>query len=330
MSSALAIAGVTAVLRDLLNDGLINHQAVGSLGGSVKVSVGPPDRVVSEGGTGTEAPQLNLFLRQVTPNPGWRNEGLPSRDPSGRQRLSNPPLALDLHYLLSAYGAVDLHPEILLGVAMQRLHETPVLSRQAIRTALIPSPGIGGGLPAALRALANSGLENQIELIKITPEPLTTEELSNLWSATTSPMRPTAAYVASVVLIESDRPARSPLPVLARGEGDRGVEVAPGLIPPVPTLDSVVPPGHQPVARLGEIIELRGHHLDGTGRTVLLTNDRFDIEEPVPVLATGGASGFSSPYRSPGRRTFRPGSIAWGPGCSGRERRSRARPTGSP
>ena len=32
MSTALAIAGVTAVLRDLLNDGLINHDVNGVLG----------------------------------------------------------------------------------------------------------------------------------------------------------------------------------------------------------------------------------------------------------------------------------------------------------
>ena len=99
MSNALAIAGVTAVLRDLLNDGLINHDVSGVLGSSVTVSALPPDRVVPA--SGTEASQLNLFLYQVTPNPGWRNDGLPSRDATGRLRLSNPPLALDLHYLLS-------------------------------------------------------------------------------------------------------------------------------------------------------------------------------------------------------------------------------------
>ena len=98
MSNALAIAGVTAVLRDLLNDGLVNHNVSGVLGSTVTVSVLPPDRVVS----GTEISQLNLFLHQVTPNTGWRNEGLPARDASGSQRLSNPPLALSLHYLLSA------------------------------------------------------------------------------------------------------------------------------------------------------------------------------------------------------------------------------------
>ena len=294
MSNALAIAGVTAVLRDLLNDGLINHNVSGVLGSTVSVSVLPPDRVVTAGGT--EASQLNLFLHQVTPNTGWRNEGLPSRDGAGRQRLSNPPLGLDLHYLLSAYTGADLHAEILLGYAMQLLHEQPVLTRAAIRTALNPSPGVGTSLPPALRALADSGLENQIELIKITPEYLNTEEMSKLWTATQSHFRPTAAYMASVVLIESTLPARSPLPVLTRGlfnpatGRDRGVMVAPSLVPPVPLLDAIVPAGRQPVARLGEVIDLTGHHLDGTNREVVFLNDRFAIEETLAAAGTGGAA----------------------------------------
>ena len=85
MSTALAIAGVTAVLRDLLNDGLINHNISGLLGSSVTVSVQAPDRVVT--GSTPEASQLNLFMYMVTPNLGWRNEGLPGRDGSGRTRL---------------------------------------------------------------------------------------------------------------------------------------------------------------------------------------------------------------------------------------------------
>ena len=148
MSSALAIAGVSAVLRDLLNDGLIDHAATDTLGVTITVSVGPPDRVIPASGA-TESTQLNLFMYHVTPNSGWCNERLPSRDASGSQRLSNPPLALNLHYLLSAHGSEDLHGEILLGYAMQLLHEMPVLSRNAIRRALNPSPPIGG---AALTA----------------------------------------------------------------------------------------------------------------------------------------------------------------------------------
>ena len=114
MSTALAIAGVTAVLRDLLNDGMVNHNVSGILGNTVVVSALPPDRLLPA--NGTESAQLNLFLHQVTPNAGWRNEGLPSCDANGRIRLSNPPLALNLHYLVSAYSSGDLHGEILLEI----------------------------------------------------------------------------------------------------------------------------------------------------------------------------------------------------------------------
>jgi hypothetical protein len=98
-----------------------------------------------------------------------------------------------------------------------------------------------------------------------------------------------------VVLIQATGPASSPLPVLSRGEvdpvthRDRGVVVQAGLVPPLPTLEAVVPPGGQPVARLGELINLAGHHLDGAGRTVLLRNDRFEIDQAIGAAAGGGA-----------------------------------------
>lgn len=293
MTTALGIAGVTAVLRNLLNDGLINNNVAGALGTTVTVGIGPPDRVVPP--DGSESSQLNLFLYRVTPNTGWCNEGLPWRDPSGRHRLSNPPLALNLHYLVSAYSGGDLHGEILLGYAMQLLHETPVLTRQAVQTALQAEPSVGVVLPPALRAVATSGLQHQPELIKMAPEYLNTEELSKVWTATQSHLRPTAAYVASVVLIQALEPLRSPLPVLTRGPVDlvsgreRGPVVEPSLVPPLPTLDAVAPAGGQPAARLGQTVDLTGFHLDGTGRSVVLTNDRFQVDETLPALAGGGA-----------------------------------------
>ena len=291
MSTALAIAGVTAVLRDMLNDGLINHNISGVLGSTVTVTALPPDRLTPVGGA--DNTQINLFLHQVTPNIGWRNERLPSRDATGSQRLSNPPLALDLHYLLSAYGAEDLHAEILLGYAMQLFHENPVLSRAAINTALSPSPDVGADLPLALRALADCGLADQVEHIRITPATLNSEEMSRLWSALQAHYRPTAAYHVSVVLIESTRPASSPLPVLSRGpidpltQRDRGVVVQPSLLPPLPTIQEISPLGGQPVARMDETIDLVGFHLDGANREVLLANERFGVTE---ALAASNAS----------------------------------------
>jgi hypothetical protein len=301
VSTALAIAGVTAVLRDLLNDGLINHNVSGLLGSTVTVSALPPDRVVPV--NGTERTQLNLFLHQVTFNTGWRNHALPSRDGSGMQRLSNPPLALDLHYLLSAYSAEELGSEILLGYAMQLLHEVPVLDRRAITTALTPSPSVDTTLPPALRALAECGLADQLEQIKLVPDPLSSEEMSKLWTAVQSHYRPSAAYVATVVLIESSKPTRSTLPVLSRGpvdpvtKRDRGVAVQPDLLPPFPTIQTVAATNGQPAATVGAIVELTGHHLDGTNRAVLLSNSRFDIEQALP--AAGGGSSIATSFTVP-------------------------------
>jgi len=133
VSNALAIASVTAVLKDILNNGIIDNQ----LAGDVTVSALPPDRVLVNGQQETN--RLNLFLFQVTPNLGWRNVGLPSHDSRG-ERVANPPLGLDLHYLLTAYGAAEFQAEILLGYGMQMLHEAPVLTRDAIRRALTPTP----------------------------------------------------------------------------------------------------------------------------------------------------------------------------------------------
>src|SRR4051812_42346009 len=134
MSSALAIASVTRVLKDLLNNGLVDHDISGAVGGNVTVTALSPDRVAVQP-DGNEANQLNVFMHQVGPNAGWRNVDLPTRNPTG-DRVGNPLLALNLHYLITAYGADELNGEILLGYAMQLLHETPVLGRQAIRTAL--------------------------------------------------------------------------------------------------------------------------------------------------------------------------------------------------
>ena len=289
MGNALAIAAVTAVMKDLLNNGLIDHNVTGAVGGNVTVSALPPDRVFAPGVQ--ESNQLNLFLYQATPNVGWRNAGLPSRDERGG-RLTNPPLALDLHYLLTAYGAEDLHAEVLLGYAMQLLHETPVLTRQSIRTALQPSPVNGSILPPALQALSASELADQMEQIKIVATALTSEEMSKLWTALQARYRPTAAYHVSVVMIESRRPAKSPLPVLTIGPVDpvtrepRGPVAEANLDPRFPTLSSVTPPQRRASAHLGDILVVQGHKLDGTNLAVRLTGPR--LNQPMELSVASG------------------------------------------
>ncbi|WP_347351793.1 Pvc16 family protein [Intrasporangium sp.] len=252
MSSPLAIATVTAVLKDLLNDGLVNSDLSASVG-TVAVSALPPDRI----STGTDEPsRLNLFLYQVTANPGWRNEQYPSRDPEGR-RVSGPPLPLDLHYLLTAYGAEDLDAEILLGYAMQLLHEMPVLTPDLIRrTFSVTSPVTDKLMPPSVPDRNAADLADQVETCRIAPRYLTTEELSRLWSAMQARYRPSMAYDVSVVLIEATTPTRAALPVRV-----------PALTLATlghPMIDDVTPA----VALPGDTVTLTGSGLKGAVTTV--------------------------------------------------------------
>ena len=164
---------------------------------------------------------------------------------------------------------------------MQVLHDRPVLDRQTISAALT---ALHRRCRRPCAHWRTAGLADQVEQIKLVPEVLSSEEMSKLWTAVQSHYRPTAAYLATVVLIESTQPARAPLPVLSRGPvdsvgRDRGVIVVAGLLPPYPTIESVAPANGQPAATVGVPLELTGHHLDGTGRVVVFSNARFGIDQ---------------------------------------------------
>ena len=101
MSDYLAVGGVSAVLRSLLTNALTAADRARSSAPRRGITAISPDLIA----TGAdEQPQLNLFMYYVSLNPALRNLDLPSINGQGDQ-ISNPPLALNLHYLVSAYGA---------------------------------------------------------------------------------------------------------------------------------------------------------------------------------------------------------------------------------
>jgi Pvc16 N-terminal domain len=283
VSSPLALGAVSAVLRNLLDNGLID---IGAPMSPVRVTAVAPDTIKLD--DPDAPPSLNLFLYRTSRNQGWAEAGLPAYDSNGT-RLTNPPLALNLHYLMTAYGSDDFQAEILLGYAMHLLHERPVLDRAAIRKALQTGAVGPSILPPAFQALTASDLADQLEAVTITDEPMDSEEMSRLWSAIQSHYRPTTAYLVSVVLIEPRKPGRAPLPVLSRGEvdlvtkRDRGVVVMPGLVPPYPTIDQVVPLDGQPAARLGKTVRLTGHDLDGTSAVARFEHRLLEAPNEISV-----------------------------------------------
>ncbi|HKI06202.1 MAG TPA: DUF4255 domain-containing protein [Thermoanaerobaculia bacterium] len=266
MSNALSIAAATATLRQVLISG-----------GMSKVTLLPPDAAgqnVPPGG------QVNLFLYETETDAAWRNQDLPGRVKPGE--AGRPPLPLMLYYLLTAYSGEpeDLHGHVLLGQAMRILHDHPVLSRADIQSAADGNPPGTGSVPG-------SDLHEQAEHLRITLQPLPLEETSKLWTAFQAPYRLSAAYQVSVVLIESQRGMRAPLPVLTRGKDDRGATVLTGS---QPLLDEVRPVLRLPAVRLGEDLFLRGQHLAGGTVAVAFQGPRgtgpFAPKE-LPAIADG-------------------------------------------
>ena len=188
-TTALEIASVSAALRSVLANGLIRYAGVTGLG-DVTVSVLPPDRIT----VGTDEPnQLNLFLYRVTPHSALRT----ARGGISSAGLTPRTVAFDLHYLVTAYGAEDYSCEILLGSAVHILSATPVLKRELRRAPLQPPRGRS----RSSAAVATVDVVSDVREVKITPQFLTVEDLSKLWSALQARYRPSMAYEVSEVVM---------------------------------------------------------------------------------------------------------------------------------
>jgi hypothetical protein len=245
MTRPLAIAAVTRTLAALLEAALHVED------NSFIVSTLPPDKANSEV---TDPNRLNLFLFQVSTNAAWLNTDLPTKVRAGE--LARPPLALNLSYMLTAYG--DPGPEEknhrILGIAMKFLNDHPLLMPDDIRA-----------------AFPDTGLEEQIERLKITPRVFSLEEMVRMWGTFMTQYRISVAYELSVVLIDSAPLGPAALPVLRRGDPDQGVFAEAGL---PPQLSFARPPEmmrrggqtiYQPAIRLGERLTLEGDRLPREG-----------------------------------------------------------------
>ena len=234
MSNPLAIAAVTATLRHLLDQGINAHIP------GTTVSTKPLDKAF----TG-ETKCVNLFLYQASMNSALRNMDLPGQVNPGE--TGSPALALDLYYLLTAYGEsedeADPTTHKLLGYAMSILHDHTLLGRDEIHD-----------------ALADNDLHEQVERVRITHQPMSLDEVSKLWTTFQTNYRLSTAYQAAVVLIDSAKANRMPLPVLRRGAEDQGVNT---LLGPFPSIEKIKLPSPFTSARLGDTLELHGRNLGG-------------------------------------------------------------------
>jgi hypothetical protein len=195
-SSALVIAVVSAALRNTLESSLITRSVSAAIG-EVLVSALPPDRIDTGA---TERNRLNLFLYKVTPKLTMRSlNGAATSEPASQL------LALDLHYLLSAYGEQDLYAEVLIGEAMHIFLNMPTLSRDDLLKALAAEPDRqpAVALPPITAALAAARLPDAMQRVEIGLEFMNSEESSRLWSATQTKYRLSVAYKVSAAFLEA-------------------------------------------------------------------------------------------------------------------------------
>ncbi len=256
MSSYLAISGVTETLKSLLKNQMLTSGIV--------ISSAPPDLEPS-----TKAKRVNLFLYKTEENAYLKNQEIPGQGYPAA--YGQPPLSLGLYYLLTAFPEKDKYDENydviaheILGDAMRVFHDYPILI-DSMEVEI--TPGI-------FEKLLHTSLQNQFEKVKITLEPLDTEELTKIWMGLNSAYRLSAGYVVSVVQIESKKPRQLAQPVKVRQ-----LHLIQLRRPQIHDL-TVIPSGTSvemppATARIGDTLTIRGVNFVGVSTDLIIGDAEF-------------------------------------------------------
>jgi hypothetical protein len=126
---------------------------------------------------------ISLYLYRVIVNGTQRNR--PARvGPDGRRY--RPSLPLDLHYLLTPWAGTAVRQQRMLGWCMRLLEDMAILP-----AGLLNHPG-----PEPDTFLAS-------ETVELVCEPISLQDMANIWEAFKNSLQLSAAYVARLVLIDS-------------------------------------------------------------------------------------------------------------------------------
>jgi Pvc16 N-terminal domain len=293
MSDFRAIGGVSASLQTLLQDRMELPEGVSS----PVVTISTP-RFGEDDTPIKEDPRVNLFLYRVSENEFLDNREIPGSGSSGA--YGYPPLSLNLHYLLTAFGSQpvqtnstqplfnETQAHFLLGSAMRVLHDYPILTDQLLT---VRPPTIG-------TPVLHESLIGAYEMVKLTLEPISLEDVTKVWMALSLRYRLSAAYSITVVQIESKSKRTFPRPVGAPATAYPPLSAmppAPGPYIPVnvyasPFIEQVLVrragetrEQAYPYARVGDTLILLGSNFSGGQVRVALDN----VEVPVAPTSTG-------------------------------------------
>jgi hypothetical protein len=270
MGDYKVIAGVSNTLRTLLRDRM---ESAGQQNGP-GVTLLPPDESPSDG----REERVNLFLYRVGEHEQLKNQ----RPPGDRARSSGVPLSLTLHYLLTAHSnKKPPKAQWWLADAMRVFHDYSIITEDLAQKRASSS---SNGQPSILAPQ----LDSEHEQIKISLDPLSVDQMTEIWTVFTVPYRLSAAYSVSVVQIESQQPEGVVRLVGQPTAAGPRVHSVPFQTPRIQEIrverrdDS--PPKKEwryPYARIGDTLIIRGHNLTGEGET------RVRIGEEEEVVVSG-------------------------------------------
>ena len=138
---------------------------------------------------------LTLYLFRIT-----QNEHLRARVTPADRLNANPPLSIDLHYLLTSWADNVLAEQTVLTWAMREIQMHPVLDSSS----LSPESNWGPG-----------------DMIQLIPAELSSDELFRIWELLQPKYRLSVSYIARVVRIDTDEATGQP--VVATRLGFNGV-----------------------------------------------------------------------------------------------------------
>lgn len=129
-----------------------------------------------------------LFLYHIDIDRHLRNQRpLPDRDDPSTQR--KPPLPLQFRFLFTPVDNDDSINHLVLGRVLQHFHDQPFVTTIASQPL---DDSFGGATPA----------------LRIKPDMLTIEQLSQLWNALSTPYRLSIALLVDTAAVDSGEPPR--------------------------------------------------------------------------------------------------------------------------
>ncbi len=195
MAGYSAIAAAAKSLERLLAKRFKDVEPVNQLNAQTRaVLVSSTDFDIANNATVFKPPLLSIFLVRVEVNHVMRAAWSAVGADDGRSRLP-----LDLHFLLTPWGANAEHEQRILGSAMHCLDETPVLSGPLLDT----THGAGFATDEALQ---------------IVPGDLGPDGIMDIWDTLDVNYRLSVPYLVRIVRIDSEV-ARAAPPVLTTFTG---------------------------------------------------------------------------------------------------------------